>query len=158
RAGVTSVWLSNGVRAHHRAMATRPGVVSITVTIAGGRIEETEAERGRTQATVALWRVPASRSRSASDVRRLLLGQPVHLAASIGDDAIRLTTTCAADHVDAAMQLLHLLLTEPMIEVPAFQRWRWAAIREVEQQREDPLGALRVATASALSGGVFDPR
>jgi zinc protease len=155
--GVTSIWLQNGVRAHHRSMTTRPGVVVIALTIAGGRIEETEDERGLTQASAALWRNPAGASRSAGAVRRILLGQPVRLSASIGDDGIRLSATCAREHAETAMQLLHLLLTEPVIEGPAFQRWRRAMIAEIEGRNERSLGALKNALASALYQG-DDPR
>lgn len=155
--GVTSVWLTNGVRAHHRTMETRPGVVVIALTIAGGRIEETEEDRGLTQASTALWRNPAGVSRSAGAVRRILMGQPVRLSASVGDDGIRLSATCAREHVETAMQLLHLLLTEPMIEAPAFQRWRRAMISEIEGRNSNPLGALRNALTIALYEG-DDPR
>ncbi len=155
--GVTSIWLSNGVRAHHRTMTTRPGVVVISLTIAGGRIEETEFQRGLTQASAALWRNPAGASRSAGTVRRILLGQPVRLSANIGEDGIRLSATCSREHMETAMQLLHLLLSEPVIEAPTFQRWRWAMLREIEDRNQRPLGALKNALAVALYQG-DDPR
>lgn len=155
--GVTSIWLQNGVRAHHRTMTTRPGLVVIALTIAGGRIEETELQRGLTQASAALWRYPASASRSAGAIRRLLLGQPVRLSASIGDDGIRLSATCTRENAETAMQLLHVLLTEPNIEGPAFHRWRRSMIEEIQGRNQRPMGALKNALAIALYQG-DDPR
>ncbi len=148
--GVTSLWLNNGVRGHHREMRDRPGRVVIAVTIAGGRIEEEESQRGLTLATAALWRNPASASRSAAQIRRIMLGQPVKLAASISEDGVRLTALCARENAEPAMQLLHLLLTEPVVEAPAFARWRWGILRDIERAGG---GGLREALAAALYAG-----
>ncbi|HSE95687.1 MAG TPA: pitrilysin family protein, partial [Methylomirabilota bacterium] len=41
--GVYSAWLDNGVRVHYRAMDQRRNDVRVTITLAGGRIEETAA-------------------------------------------------------------------------------------------------------------------
>jgi zinc protease len=50
--GVTSLWLDNGVRVHHRRMDQRKGEASIAITLAGGPIQETPANRGITEAAL----------------------------------------------------------------------------------------------------------
>src|SRR5207245_11489013 len=58
-AGVTSLWLDNSVRAHHRQMDQRKNEASIVITLAGGVIQETAANRGITEAARRAWERPA---------------------------------------------------------------------------------------------------
>src|SRR5262249_22394261 len=44
--GVASMWLDNGVRVHHRFMDQRKNEATIAITLAGGPIQETAANRG----------------------------------------------------------------------------------------------------------------
>src|SRR5256886_2484794 len=58
--GVTSMWLDNGVRVHHRPMDQRKNEASIAITLAGGQIQETAANRGITEAALRAWERPAT--------------------------------------------------------------------------------------------------
>src|SRR5882724_9110456 len=66
--GVTSAWLDNGVRAHHRWMDQRKNEAAITITLAGGAIQETAANRGITEAALRAWERPATSRLSSTQV------------------------------------------------------------------------------------------
>ena len=62
RAGVTSLWLENGLRVHLRPMP-RCGRVVFVASIAGGAVLETAEQRGLTRAAAAAWARPAGQDR-----------------------------------------------------------------------------------------------
>jgi len=69
RAGVTSIWLENGIRVHLRPM---PGCgrVVLVASIAGGAVLETAEQRGLTRAAAAAWARPAGQDRVIEVGRR----------------------------------------------------------------------------------------
>src|SRR5204862_5880099 len=72
---VTSFWLDNGVRGHHRFMDQRRGEVIVSVTVAGGTIEETATTRGLTEAAAQAWTKAATSQLRSTDIRDLLPGK-----------------------------------------------------------------------------------
>lgn len=152
-----SVLLANGVLVHHAEMCTRPGRVAIEVMIAGGRIEETLPTRGRTDAAEILWTAPASSSRSSEQLEALLAGRSVRLDGQIDDDSIRLKIECSRDDLEPAMEVLHLLLSEPVLERTAFRRWKHRATIDAQRAALSPKGAANQAFVRALAPEA-DPR
>src|SRR5690606_18340584 len=67
--GVWSGWLSNGARVHYRFMDERRDQVTVTITLAGGTIEETAANRGITDAAVVAWSRPATSRLTSTNIR-----------------------------------------------------------------------------------------
>src|SRR6266487_2202073 len=67
--GVTSMWLDNGVRVHHRRMDQRKNEASIEITLAGGQIQETPADRGITEAALRGWGRPATSRLTSTQIR-----------------------------------------------------------------------------------------
>ena len=60
--GVTSAWLGNGVRVHHRFMDYKLDTVLVSISLAGGDIEETEKNIGVTEvASLAIQEPTTSR-------------------------------------------------------------------------------------------------
>src|SRR4030095_6432208 len=70
--GITSMWLDNGVRVHHRRMDQRKDEATIVITLAGGVIQETAANRGITEAALRAWERPATSTLSSPHIRALL--------------------------------------------------------------------------------------
>jgi zinc protease len=147
---VTSVWLDNGVRAHHRFMDQRRGEVIVVVTLAGGVIEEGAGTRGFTSAAIQAWNQPATSRLASTDIRDLLVGARVGLSAGVGEDTVALTVQATPGDLETAFQLLHLMLTDPVIEPVALGRWREAAREGIARRELEPLRALQDVAADAL--------
>lgn len=152
-----SALLANGVLVHHAEMNTRPGRVAIEVMIAGGRIEETLPTRGRTDAAEILWTAPAAASRSSEQLEALLAGRSIRLDGQIDDDSIRLKIECSREDLEPALEMLHLLLSEPVMEPTAFRRWKHRAMIDAERAALSPKGAANQAFVRALAPEA-DPR
>ncbi len=146
-----SAWLDNGVRFHHAEMRTRPGRIAVAITIAGGRIEETIATRGLTDAAEILWKSPAAESRESSQLESLLSGRSIRLDGTIEDDAVHLTIECAKEDAETAMELAHLLLREPVLERSSFRKWRHRALLDARDASLSPKSAANMAFQSAMA-------
>jgi zinc protease len=148
---VTSFWLDNGARGHHRLMEQRKGEVIVAVTLAGGVIEETAATRGLTEAASQAWSHPATSRLTSTDVRDLLVGKRVGLHPDLGEDAVTLTVRTTPGDLETALQLVYLLLTDPVLEPVALERWREGALRRIARRDLEPLQAVHHAAAEALA-------
>ena len=91
--GVTSMWLDNGVRAHHRFMDERKNEASIAITLAGGTIQETPADRGVTEAALRAWDRPATSTLSSTAIRDLMTGAKVRVRSGMSGDTLTLTVS-----------------------------------------------------------------
>lgn len=139
---VWSAWLDNGVRVHVREMDYREDSATITISLAGGRILENEATKGVTDvAALALGR-PATRNLSSTNVRDLMTGKKASVFGFAGEDALQLSVTGNPADFETALQLAHLLLTEPLIEQAALDQWRESQKQAIEQRDTDPRGRL----------------
>jgi zinc protease len=148
---VTSVWLDNGVRGHHRRMEQRRGEVIVSVTLAGGAIEENATSRGLTEAAAQAWASPATSRLTSTDVQDLLVGKRISLHPHVGEDAVTLTVRTTPGDLETALQLVHVLLTDPLVEPVALERWREASLRWITRRGLEPLHAVQHAAAEALT-------
>lgn len=143
--GVHSAWLSNNVRVHHRFMEERKGQASVTISLIGGELDETSANRGVT--TAAALGIGgsggggrfATRSLTSSDIRSLMAGKNVRVGGRAGLDLLELGVSGNPEDLEAGLQLAHLLLTEPRIEAPAFDRWRESTLENLASLETNPL-------------------
>jgi zinc protease len=148
--GVYSAWLDNGVRVHHRAMDQRRSEVRVAITLAGGRIEETAADRGSTEAAALAWRRPATRRLSSPQIRDLMADKKVRVGASVEEDTLTLSVDGDAADLEAGLQLAFLLLTEPLVEPAAFAQWRESQLQQIAARKLEPGGVLAEAVAETL--------
>jgi zinc protease len=148
---VTSVWLDNGVRAHHRAMDQQKGDVFVEITLAGGTIQETAATRGLTEAAAEAFAQPATSRRTSIDVRDLLTGTRIDATGNAGEDALTLTIRTTPHDLETAFQVAYLLLTDPVIEPSVLLRWRESAHRRIARRTVEPTAAVQHAVAEALA-------
>lgn len=147
---VQSSWLSNGVRLHHRYMDYRKNNVTVTITLAGGQIEETKETRGFTQAGTLAWSRPSTRSLSSEDIRDLLLGKDVRVFGGAGRDTVSLSVSGAPADLETGLQLAHLLLTEPRIETAAWDQWKQAAAQGIKARKSQPAGVMAELVTDTL--------
>lgn len=149
-AGALSAWLGNGVRAHHRYTDYKRNTVAVAITLAGGWIEETASDRGLSAAAATAWERPAARSVSGADIRSLLTGRDVKFDVEMGRDAITLTITASPRDLEAALQVAHLLLTEPKVEAAALEQWRESTLQAIAARKTQPVRLLSEVAINAL--------
>jgi len=154
---ITSFWLDNGVRVHHRQMDQRKGEAAITINLAGGVIEETPANRGITEAALRAWERPATKKLSSTDIRDLMTGAKARVGNALGGDTVTLTVAGETNDLERALQLTYLLLTEPIIEPAAFEQWKEAEGQRLTDRKRQPMSVL-IDTAAAALHPPADPR
>jgi zinc protease len=147
--GVTSFWLDNGVRGHHRFMDQRRGEVIAIITLAGGPIQEQAANRGITEAAAQAWIRPATSRLSSTAIRDLLTGKRARVDVEVGEDAVALTLRSSPGDLETALQLAYLLLTDPLIEPHALEQWKESQADATVARRHEPMQALRQFAAEA---------
>ncbi|MFM9995804.1 MAG: M16 family metallopeptidase [Phycisphaerales bacterium] len=123
-AQVWSAWLSNNVRVHHRFMDYRKDQVSVTITLAGGEIQETAADRGVAEAASVAWQRPATSRLSSTDIRDLMTGLKVTVSGRSGTDTMGVSVSGSPADLEEGMKLAHLLLSDPVVEPAAFEQWQ----------------------------------
>src|SRR5882724_11645926 len=148
--GVTSMWLDNGVRVHHRQMDQRKHEASITITLAGGQIEETAANRGITEAALRAWERPATSTLSSTQIRDLMTGAKVRVRSGMSGDTLTLAVSGDPGELERGLQLAYLLLTDPVIEEAALEQWKEAEAQRISQRKTQPMQVLEDARAAAI--------
>jgi len=150
RSGVTSAWLSNGVRVHHRFMDYKKDEVTLTVLLAGGEILESAADRGITSAAAQAWQRPATSRLTSNDIEDLLTGVPLSVRPFAGADAVGLVLRGRPADLETGLQLAYLMLTDPVLEPANFEQWRQSQFRQIEGRAMTPTGMFLEALLETL--------
>ena len=87
---VTSVTFANNVRLHYRFMDFKKDNVTVAITLAGGKIQETEANRGITSLATQPLMEPATSRFSSTALRDYMTGKKVQVSARQTPDAVPL--------------------------------------------------------------------
>ena len=148
--GVTSMWLDNGLRIHHRHMDQRRNEASIAITLAGGPIEEEAANRGITEAALRAWERPATSRLSSTEIRDLMTGAKVHVRGSASGDTATLTVSGDSAALERGLQLAYLLLTDPVIEEAALEQWKQAETQRTIEWKSQPMQVLVETSQAAI--------
>lgn len=153
---VWSGWLGNDVRVHHRFMDERKSEVSIDISLVGGELLETAANRGITQAAQLAWARPATKRLSSNDVRDLMLGKKISVrggggggggrrggrggggGGGGGPGAVSLSVSGSPEDLETGLQLAHLLLTEPRVEASAFTQFQTTMRQMLPEALKNP--------------------
>ena len=151
-AEVLSARLTNGALAHHKRIDDPAGRVHVTITLAGGRIEECAETRGLTDAAALALARPATRTLSSAQVADLLARAGAELDTRIIDDAITLRLEASPEALEQSLSIVYALLTDARVEPAAFDAWRRARLREAKERALQPFDALRDALPSVLFG------
>jgi zinc protease len=150
RSGVTSAWLDNGVRVHHRFVDQRKHEVTVRITLAGGQIQETAATRGVTRAAALAWERPATSTLTSTQVRELMTGRRVAVGGRADADTLTLVVRGDPAELEHGLQLAYRLLTDPVVEAAAPAQWREAELQGIAARRTRPAGVLGEALADAI--------
>ncbi len=150
---VTSAWLSNGARVHMRHVDQRKNEVSIIITLATGEILETAQNRGITSAATLAFS-PASQSTSTltpTQIREFMTGKKASVSGGpSGDDSVTLGIGGSPEGLETALQLAHVLLTDPKVDANALTRWKDRQSQSIQTRKSNPGGVLNEALSEAL--------
>jgi zinc protease len=139
RLNVTSATLANGVRVHVRPLANGKGRTSVRILVAGGRVNETQENRGITEVAVLPFITPATDMMSSAQVQRLLTTKHVTVAGRDTAGALELDVEGQGPDLEDGMRLAHLLLTRARVEPAAFAAWQaQARSRQVNREGSVP--------------------
>lgn len=151
--GVTSFWFGNGVRFHHRYMDYFKNDVRVSVTLAGGELLETNANRGVSRAAALAWTTPATRRLSPTEVNDLLVGAKINVSGVAGQDVMNLVITGNPADLDRGLQLAHALLTEPKVEQAPLDKLKTNMLQAIRANKLDPQGRF----SQVLADTVYPP-
>ncbi len=140
--GVTSLWLDNGVRVHLRRMEHEKDEVLASISLAGGRIEESTGTLGNTiMVSNAMRKQPATRSATSTEIRDLMTGKKVTVWAGAGTDRLVFNVAGSPKDLEEGFRLVYALLTEGVIEESALRVWKsqqsryWAMLNAFPEYR-----------------------
>jgi zinc protease len=148
--GVASGWLDNGVRVHYRFINQRKNEASVTITLAGGRIHESEKNRGITAAASLAWNRPATGKLTSVQIRDLMIGKKVTVGGSADQDTLTLSVSGDPADLETGLQLAYLLLTDPRIEPAVLEQWKEAEKQRIASRKVHPAGVLSEAVAATF--------
>jgi zinc protease len=148
--GVTSLWLSNGVRLHVKRMTERQGTVLGAIQVYGGLVNETPDTRGLSDAASTALTRPAGGGLSSSQISDLTTGWKISVGGGANDDGFQVALSGSPDELPSALELAHLLLTDPTVEDAAIEQWRRGQISTRERLKSLPQGAAIEAIFEAM--------
>jgi zinc protease len=148
--GVTSAWLDNGIRVHHKFMDIRKDQATISIAVAGGQIQETAKNRGISDVAGLAWNRPATSTLSSTNIRDLMTGKKVRVGGGAGMDTLNLTVSGSPSELETGMQLAYLMLTDPVIEQAAFDQWKTNQIQDIADRKKNPQGVFGEAMLATV--------
>lgn len=153
---ITSAWLSNGVRVRHRFMDYKKDSVFVSVSLAGGSIEETTNNAGITEAASLTIKEAATNRLSSTDLRDIMTGKNINVSVRSAGDSLTLQITGSPEDLEIGLQKVHALLTDGKLEASAFKNWKLSSLQRIEMMAKMPMFKAFEAMAELLGGG--DPR
>lgn len=155
--GIIHAWLENGARVHHRYMDYKKNQVFMSISLGGGRLEETAETAGVTEVAALAINQPATRRLSSTEIRDLLTGKVVDVRADFSaTDSLTVTVSGSPEDLETGLELVHALLTEGRIEESAFNKWVQTSLQTYEQYIKAPQFVAIKTVLETVSGG--DPR
>lgn len=154
--GITSAWLDTGVRVHHRFMDYKKDTVLVSISLAGGKLEETKANAGVTDVATLAFDQPATSRLSSPEITDLMTGKNIRVRAGADDDTLTIDVNGSPKDLEAGLQLVHAILTDGKIEESAFNTFVQRNRQRLRMMMKTPEFRAFEATAQATSGD--DPR
>ena len=154
--GVTSAWLENGVRVHHKFVDYRKDTVVVNITLIGGQVEETAENAGVTTVATLVFDQPATSTRKSTDIEDIMTGKNIRIAAQARDDTFSISATGSPIDLEAGLELAYAILTDGKIEQAAFDNWKERARQEWEDVSRQPGYQATFALRDMMGNG--DPR
>jgi len=154
--GITSAWLSNGVRVHHRHMDYKKDTVWMTISLAGGDLEETKANSGITEVATLAINDAATSTVPSPAMRDIMTGKNIEVRGGRGSDTLGIEISGSPIDLEIGLQKAYALLTDGIIEEPAFKNWKQQSLQQIEMLAKLPRFKAVEAVEDLMSGG--DPR
>ncbi len=154
--GITSGWLSNGVRFHHKYMTDKQDTVLVTITLAGGEIEETPENAGVTALTGMMLAQAATSRLTSTDIEDIMTGRNIRVGGSGEGDACTVMVSGSPRDLEIGLQLAYAVLTDGKLEASAYDNWKQAMQQEYDMQSRMPHLVGLDAWAKLVGGD--DPR
>ncbi len=153
---ILSAKLSNGVRVHVRSMEVKKDQAWVKITLAGGELQETAANRGITEVATLAFQQLASKNRTSIEIRDLMTGKNVMVLGQNERDGITLNIAGSTKDLQEGFRLAYLLLTEGKIEASAMKVWREQQFQAIEKRKIDVNSHLQETFRALLYAD--DPR
>jgi zinc protease len=153
---ITEGWLENGVRVHHRFMDYKKDLVMLSITLAGGQIEETADNAGVTQVASLILAQPATSRLASTDIEDMLTGKNIKVSGGGTDDAFTISVSGSPKDLETGLKLAHALLTDGKLEQSAFDNWKQQALQQYAMASKMPQFAAFETFLKAVTGN--DPR
>ncbi len=147
---VVNFELANGVSGHFRDMDYKKDQVTVTITLAGGELLETAANRGIGDAAVRVLGQPATSTLASTDIQDLLVGKTVRMGGNSQPDAILISVTGTPADLETGMQVAHLILTDAKLEQAAFDHWKTSQLQAIDALKFSPRGVLTKLMATSV--------
>lgn len=150
--GVLGATLGNGVRLWARATEGDEGRVFLTATVWGDGIASGAIGEAQLRAAMVAWSNPGTESRGSAAVAGFMKEHGIELdtRAEIGGAQLRISAPGA--ELGSALELLYVLLDEPMIEPGAYERWRQDPPRGPSETLDRALDMLYPGVRGAAAG------
>ncbi|MFI4897985.1 MAG: M16 family metallopeptidase [Phycisphaerales bacterium JB059] len=145
--GVWSAVLSNGVRAHHVRLPGDRVIVQLAISPPA---REAAPGEGMAQVAAAALNEPALPGMGSIGVRRVLVDAGLGVKAWSEGGRVYVRIEGDPEHVESAMELGGRVVTDPLIEAPAFERWRGRRLSELIERERDPLWRAEQALREAM--------
>lgn len=154
--GVTTTWFENGVCMHHRYMDYKKDTVHVSISLAGGSIEETAANAGITQAAARGFDRPATATLSSTQIDDLMTGKNIRVNAFPTEDALQIGVDGSTNDLEEGLKLAYAVLTDGMIEESVFTNWQQMMRQRLRMMEPRPEYHAFKAVTEMISGN--DPR
>lgn len=149
---VYTAWLSNNVKFNYRFMDYQKNSATVAITLAGGELLETAANRGIAQAASIAFGKPATSTLSSSDIDDLTAGKAVRTRGRSGSDGFNIEVSGNPGDLETGLTIAHLMLTDPKIEESAFSDWKTAQAQGMKMRKTD----VQMAMIEALPKVMYD--
>lgn len=156
---ILSATLSNGVRVHLRSMDFKKNEVFVQISIAGGEIQETAANKGITEAACSMFSQPATTTLASTVIRDMMTGKNVHVEGGATQDLISIAINggrpsgCSPKDIEEGLREVYAILTHGKIEESAFKDWKDKKIQELERIKTEAHSQTFQEYSNLLSGG-----
>lgn len=154
--GITSAWLSNGARVHHRFMDYKKDTVLVNIALAGGEIEETAENAGVTEVASLVVQEPATNRLTSTQMRDLMTGKNIKLRGGGRGDSFTISIQGSPEDLEEGLQEAYALLTDGKIEESAFKNWKLRMLQMLEMFSKMPQMKGFLEIEDLVTGG--DPR
>ena len=147
---ITDITLSNGVVVHHRYMDDKKEQAWIRVTLPGGELQETAANRG-VSAVAGL--ANATSRLSSTQIRDAMTGKKVSVQGTVSLDATSFEISGTPAELEEGLKLFYALYTDGHIEESTFDNWKKLTLQSIEAAQTNPRAQLQEAISAAVYGG-----